>query len=502
MLVIILVLVSANLVINNLIASFIDQQDTQNTIRWSKDFESLLEPNFVYYNYMNLVSQVEEILREKQEDFVRLFDSNRKEIIHRGVHPDTVESDSLQATLGTRKIRFNDLDYILVSIPVQSQGSNTVWGYILYGKALRERAKLIAKIRLSLLYLSIGLFLISGFVLRFIIKLATKPVGELTKGLEMISYGNLAYRIQIDSGDEFSYMADRFNEMGAKLETIMQEIENTQKDLETQIIERTKTLDETNKKLKGAMEELKNTQKKIIQSEKQKSLTAIVSGFAHEINNPLTGILGYVDLMELRDDVSPYIKDKLSYIKNQSNRIKDIITELNQLNPEVDQTKLEINLTNLIDKLIKILSTKKENQDIEFNPRFHDSDTIIIGNHFFLWQVFEGILENSIEAIHERRIEDGKISITLKKSADHSRAIVEILDNGGGFQNIDKAFDPFYTTKSRTQKKGIGLSISYNLIQEHAGSIMISNTETGALVTVLLPLAQRDTAGDLAKSKE
>ena len=192
--------------------------------------------------------------------------------------------------------------------------------------------------------------------------------------------------------------------------------------------------------------------------------------------------------MELRNDISPYVKNKLTEIKFQSNRIRDIINELNQLNPASNETKLEINLPNLLDKLIKILNTKKENQGIHFQKEFGNENIIIMGNHFSLWQVFESIIENSIEAILNRNLGNGRIIIKIRRSIDNTRVIIEVIDNGGGFENIDKAFDPFYTTKDRTLKKGIGLSISYNLIQEQKGDIVINNNNEGATVTVLLPL--------------
>ena len=338
--------------------------------------------------------------------------------------------------------------------------------------------------------LSVILLIVSSVVLKYIINRLVKPLNEIARGMEHLSQGEKGYRIQINAKDEFSFLGSQFNEMCSHIEHTINELENTRKHLENQINERTKTLNITNIKLQKAMDELKDTQKQIIQSEKQKSLTAIVSGFAHEINNPLTGILGYIDLMELREDVSPYVKNKLTEIKSQSMRIRDIISELNQLNPESNKTKLEINLSNLLDKLIKILSAKKENHQILFQKAFGDDSINIYGNHFSLWQVFEGVIENSIEAIHERQIENGSITIKLRRSIDNSRAITEIIDNGGGFENIDKAFDPFFTTKDRTKKKGIGLSISYNLIQEHKGSISISNYENGALVIISLPLAK------------
>jgi two-component system NtrC family sensor kinase len=277
--------------------------------------------------------------------------------------------------------------------------------------------------------------------------------------------------------------------MAEKIETMMGEIESTHKDLEKQVLARTMELKESNSKLQIAITELRNTQKHIIQTEKQKSLTAIVSGFAHEINNPLTGILGYVDLLNIRDDITPYAKEKLLSIQNQALRIKTIIDQLNQLNPDMEQVKMGINLSNLIDKLVKVISSRQGNIDFTIEKTNSDQDIVIHGNHFSLWQVFEGIVENSLEAFKENNIQNAKITINLKKSMDGQIVIVDIIDNGGGFKNLEKAFDPFYTTKSRTQKKGIGLTIAYNIMREHSGNIVINNNEiNGATVSVYLKM--------------
>lgn len=317
----------------------------------------------------------------------------------------------------------------------------------------------------------------------------TKPMQLLKNGLEKISYGSLSHRIKIASNNEFSFLAEQFNEMAERIENMMSEIESTHKDLERQVLSRTTELKESNKKLQVAIEELRDTQRHIIQTEKQKSLTAIVSGFAHEINNPLTGILGYVDLLTIRDDVPPYAKEKLLNIQKQALRIKTIIDQLNQLNPDMDQVKMDINLSNLLEKLVKVISNRQGNRDFAIEKVNLNQDIIIQGNHFALWQVFEGIVENAIEAFKENNIANAKVTIALKKSMDGQNIIVEIIDNGGGFKNLEKAFDPFYTTKSRTQKKGIGLTIAYNIIQEHAGNIVISNNEiNGATVAVYLKM--------------
>ena len=358
---------------------------------------------------------------------------------------------------------------------------------------------------LYIIYILICLFLFFLCVLiifKKIIDKIKKPMEDLEKGFEMVGDGDMTVRIEMESHQGFSSLADRFNEMVGKLKKMVDELESAHKELKSLVKKRTDEFDKSSAELNKAKKELHTTQRKVNQTEKQKSLTAIVSGFAHEINNPLTGILGHINLIELRNDISPYVKEKLLSIKNQSLRIKDIIDELTQLNPEIQKTKLEIQISNLMEKLIKIIKNKKESERITFKKEFVDEDILVFGNHFSLWQVFEGILENAIEAINDRNIEDGLIQVNLKKSNDHSHAIVEIIDNGGGFKNIDKAFDPFYTTKNRTQKKGFGLSISYNLIQEHKGKIIISNIRDGSKVEVYLPLLNKRNKIPLKKTGE
>jgi nitrogen fixation/metabolism regulation signal transduction histidine kinase len=489
----------ANIVISsffilNMISATNNRMTKTNFVRWAKDFEAMVEPNFIYFNYMNLTSQSEEILKENRKDFIMLFDSQNKEIIYKG--PDWIQAELAPYKSDmddhVREAAFDSQPYYLISLPVKVAASDTVWGRILFGRSNEENKAIISELRLFIMIISAGLMTVFIIIIVVINKKLTQPIQLLKNGLEKISYGSFSHRIGINSNDEFSYLGSQFNEMAEKIESMMTEVESTHKELEKQVTSRTRELNESNKKLQIAMQELRDTQRHIIQSEKQKSLTAIVSGFAHEINNPLTGILGYVDLITIREDASPYVREKLGSIQKQAVRIKNIIDQLNQLNPDMEQVKMEISLSNLLEKLIKVVTNRPENTDYAIVKNDFNEDIIIQGNHFALWQVFEGIVENALEAFRENNIQNGKIAIELKKSMDGRQAIVDVSDNGGGFKNLDKAFDPFYTTKNRTQKKGIGLTIAYNIIREHLGNIVIKNNDlNGATVSVYLKIAEK-----------
>ena len=487
-------IVISSFFILNMINSTNNRMTKTNFVRWAKDFEAMAEPNFIYFNYMNLTSQVAEILKENPRDFIVLFDSQNKEIIYQG--PDSIRSELAPYKSDmddqVREAVFDSQPYYLVSLPVKVAAADAVWGRILFGRSNQENKAIISELRLFIIAISAVLLTVFIIIIVVINKKLTQPIQLLKNGLEKISYGSFSHRIIIKTNDEFSYLGSQFNEMAEKIESMMTEIESTHKELEKQVTSRTREVNESNKKLQIAMQELRDTQRHIIQSEKQKSLTAIVSGFAHEINNPLTGILGYVDLIAIREDASPYIREKLGSIQKQAVRIKNIIDQLNQMNPDMEQVKMEINLSNLLEKLIKVVSSRPENSEYAIVRNNFNEDITTLGNHFALWQVFEGIVENAIEAFRENGIHKGKITIDLKKSMDGRQAIVDVSDNGGGFKNLDKAFDPFYTTKSRTQKKGIGLTIAYNIIQEHQGNVVIKNNELGgATVSVYLRIAEK-----------
>lgn len=457
-----------------------------------EDFAKSAEINFIYFNYMNLARQTEELLKDSEVTFVSLFDAEGNEIIFRSSRE--IEQPELvlpqKGEISIDQLIINRENHVILSAPVQIDRSDMIWGYVSIGISLEGRDRLITSMRNAALLFSSLLFLVALVFITVVAGRITAPVDTLKKGLEKVAMGDFTHRINIASQDEFSYLGAHFNAMAEKIEAVLQELETQQKDLERQVNIRTDELNQTNLRLSDALQRLQETQKHIIQSEKQKSLMAIVSGFAHEINNPLTGIIGYVELLLMRGEIPVQYKEKLLSIQKQADRIKGIVDQLNQLNPEIEQTKMEIDLKNLLLKLTKVVSSKPENKSVVFEKSLPEEEMFIFGNHFSLWQVFDCILENSLDAIRENGIKEGKVRVILSRNEKEGLAKVEIIDNGGGIENLEKVFDPFFTTRNRAEKKGIGLSIAYNIIQEHKGNIMIENNEfSGTTVTVFLQLS-------------
>jgi len=475
-----------------LISDYSAEVSRKQHMQLAKDFQKAVAANFIYFNYMNLAVQTEAILQEKEVSFVFLFDAEGNEMMFRGSAE--MQDQEIAPLTGGETAVENRLigreKHVLITLPVIIEKSEAVWGYVTLGISLEGRDRLVTAMRNAALLITGVLFIAA---LLFVVVAANKitaPVEILKKGLDRVAMGDFSHRIEILSGDEFSYLADHFNAMAEKIEMVLQKLESHHKDLEAQVNIRTNELNETNNQLNIALRRLQETQQHIIQSEKQKSLMAIVSGFAHEINNPLTGISGYVELLLIREDIPGQCKEKLLSIQQQANRIKSIIDQLNLLNPEIEQTKMEINIANLLMKLIKVISAKPENKSIKFENHIPAEELYVFGNHFALWQVFDCVIENSTDAIRANNYTDGKVKIILKKIEREGIAMVEIVDNGGGIENLEKVFDPFFTTRNRAEKKGIGLSIVYNIIQEHRGKILVmNNNERGVTVTIVLNLS-------------
>ena len=330
--------------------------------------------------------------------------------------------------------------------------------------------------------LSLALSLFITLVSLFLFRRYAQWTDSVTRALNRMAAGHLE-----PLASPPHPLIDAYNKTVLNIQKLLDEQERLKERLRQDVSQHASALSESGKKLNQALRDLKEVQGQMAQAEKHRSLSAIVSGFAHEINNPLTGILGYIELLELQNDLGDPAAKRIAIIKTQAVRIKTIIAELSRLDPDGNQVKMPINLSNLLEKLVKISQSKNGKRQIDISANLCSSECMIFGNHFALWQVFEGLVNNAMEACETLACGTGKVTVESRYGPD-KRIVVVVADNGGGFQDPGKAFDPFYTTKNRTQKRGIGLSLAYKIITEHGGNITIKNQDQGALVTVTLPL--------------
>lgn len=244
-----------------------------------------------------------------------------------------------------------------------------------------------------------------------------------------------------------------------------------------------------NEELDATLQSLKDTQQQLVHSEKMASLGVMASGVAHEINNPLNFIQGgihglekYFDenLIEHKVNVEYYLK----WIKEGIERTETIVSGLNFYSRTVNSYSDRIDIHSVINNCLSMLQHKTQNR-IEIVKRFVDKSYTLIGNVDNFHQALFNIITNSIQAIDVK----GKITISTKVNIDCMQIIVEDTGCGISKENIPKILDPFFTTKAPGKGIGLGLSISYNILQEHNGKIEFeSELGKGTTVTVSLPI--------------
>lgn len=268
--------------------------------------------------------------------------------------------------------------------------------------------------------------------------------------------------------------------------------------LEKMVEKRTVELKNTNNELQNKNEELnkafiqlKEMQSNLVQSEKMASLGVLTAGVAHEINNPLNYIMGsYVGLKEMCKSLAPEQTEHatmfLETLKLGIDRAATIVQSLNQFSRNNVDFKEECDIPAIIDNCISVLQHQIKNK-ITINKNIASEICIIEGNSGKLHQVFINLLSNSIQAI------EGKGSIQIDVKSKEGYLYVIINDNGSGIEQelLGKITDPFFTTKPPGEGTGLGLYITYNIINEHNGCLDIASSDhDGATATVVLPLKQ------------
>ena len=235
-----------------------------------------------------------------------------------------------------------------------------------------------------------------------------------------------------------------------------------------------------------SIEDLQRLQAQLVQSEKLVSLGQLAAGAAHEINNPLTAILGFSDLLADDPSLPEKARGLASKIRDQARRTKTLVGNLlsfaRQVPPE--RTLLDINtvVTNAVQLRALDLRSGRTRVDLQLESVLPG----VRGDGNQLMQVFFNIVSNAIDAMEAA---NGGV-LTVKTMRDRSNVVVLFSDTGPGIKEPHRVFDPFYTTKPVGKGTGLGLSICFGIVQEHAGKILCYNRqEGGAVFRVELPAA-------------
>jgi two-component system NtrC family sensor kinase len=245
--------------------------------------------------------------------------------------------------------------------------------------------------------------------------------------------------------------------------------------------------------------ELKSLQSQLIRSEKLAALGQLVAGVAHELNNPLTAVMGYGDLLS-EDVPSGAPRDRLDKLVNESRRMKKIVENLLRFSRQSTMDRQSVDLAPVVRDVLTLREYYAHTRGLEILADVRSNLPRVAVDEDQFKQILLNLVNNAIDAVENV---DGPKRITVRAFARGNRAIVEVEDTGPGFHDLNRALDPFYTTKPVGKGTGLGLSICYGIIKEHDGEIRLANLQPhGARVTVELPLGAAKETRNAAKAAE
>jgi signal transduction histidine kinase/CheY-like chemotaxis protein len=290
------------------------------------------------------------------------------------------------------------------------------------------------------------------------------PVGTLLESARRIRRGEFSVRAPVECSDELGQLSEEFNHMAAGLA-------DSYATLEAKVTERTQ-----------AIEQL---QHQLIQSEKMSAVGQLVSGVAHELNNPLAGIIGHAQLAARNPSTAgDATAEAFEAILLQAERCRRIVADLLQFARQ-SETQLEpTRLNTEVARALRLRHYEMTTRNIHLECAYAIEDPVVMADPFKVQQVVLVLVNNAVDAINEAGGE-GAIQVTTR--CQGGDAVLEVRDTGGGIAAPARVFEPFYTTKPAGKGTGLGLSVCYGIVHEHGGEIRAENWEHGACFLVSIP---------------
>jgi two-component system NtrC family sensor kinase len=333
--------------------------------------------------------------------------------------------------------------------------------------ALGRSTTLFSAAGILLLAATVGLF-VRGYVIR--------PLREIVRATERVAQGDLEHPVRMRRTDEIGRLAASFNEMTASLQQARADLQDLNENLERQVEDRSTAL--------------KNAQAQLIQSEKMSSLGKLAASVAHEINNPLAGILTYAKLLirlheegELTEKTRDSCTRNLRLVQRETERCSAIVRNLLDFARQRTPSLKEIDISAVVEEALSLLSHRLLMQNVTLQKDLPPLP-LVKADFGQLRQSFVNIALNACEAMNAGG------SLTVTSRAANKTIEVVIADTGPGIapEDLSRIVDPFFTTKEKGT--GLGLSVVYGIIDRHGGTLDIkSHVGQGTTVMVRLPIA-------------
>ncbi len=336
----------------------------------------------------------------------------------------------------------------------------------------------------GIMVFALGFVILAALLVSLLVDRAVyKPLADLKDGAARLAEGDLEKQIPVRSHDEFGQLAESFNTMTRALKKSRGELEEWGHTLEHKIAEATR--------------ELQLAQAEAARGEKLASVGLLAAGIAHELNNPLTGVLTFSHLVRKQlPDGSPEAED-LDLVIRETKRCATIIRRLLDFAREKTPEKKHTDLNQLVDQTAQLIGQSAQIADIDIVLDLDESRPSVWMDEDLVKQVLMNLLVNAQHAIEH----DGRITVRTRveerpdgggpDGSSSQMAVITIRDTGCGIpeENLQRIFDPFFTTKGVGKGTGLGLSVSHGTITAHGGTIEVdSKVGEGTEFRIYLPL--------------
>ena len=379
-------------------------------------------------------------------------------------------SAGADANNSPQKIRLSGQHYLCVPGHFSSSDGDKGLGYILassYQSAWVDWETTQRNLLLTGLFGTIA----GAGIIWLLVRRATQPLRQLRDSAEAVGRGDYSQRVETSSRDECGELAAVFNQMTENIQASQRELEKT-------------------------VETLKTTQNQLIQSEKLSGIGEFVAGVAHELNNPLTSVMGFAELLQ-QMEMPEQSRRYLDVIFKSAKRCQKIVSSLLSFARRHAPERKVVCLNEIVESAVEILRYQMRTSNIEVLTQLDPNLPLTEIDSHQMQQVFLNIINNARQAM-EGQASKGQLRVMTESQDERVRVIFQ--DNGPGIptENLKKIFNPFFTTKEVGKGTGLGLSLCYGIVSEHGGTITPHSKEgEGAAFVIEIPVARKPaTAAD------
>ena len=335
-------------------------------------------------------------------------------------------------------------------------------------------------------YTAGAMLLVVLFSWLFVWRVVARPINALENGTEHLARGELGYQIEVRSQDEVGDLAHSFNDMSLQLRAANEQIMTWAKTLEDRVDEKTK--------------ELRSAHDHVLHVEKMASLGKMAAVVAHEVNNPLSGILTYAKLLrkwvasgQAGNDKRDEAMECLELIATESRRCGELIKNLLSLSRSAPMNLQSVDLHEVINRSLLLVRHQLEHAGIDLQLKLEEDMPRLHCDAAQIEQVLLALIMNAIDAMPR----GGNLWIATLLNHDETEISIEVRDDGAGIAPdvLPQIFEPFMTTKEHGRGVGLGLAISRGIVERHNGRIEVeSHLGKGTTFTLTLPVQTHETS--------